>query len=182
MAGAVLFAALLSGCASEQPVRVSAYRNNNFGDNLAGGSAKTYALQASPGDAAKAEPSHHSLDEALAAKGFQPALADHANYLVTLGYATRPQAVEIRATCTSAPGSVCDDVAESKDFFHRKRYVHALTVQFAERTNGALAYQISVTHADRNPAGDAALPGLMKCAFKGFPLKNAERQELVRCD
>lgn len=185
MAGGTLFIApliaLLAGCASEPPVRISAYR----GDFVTG-SVKTYALRASPSAAASNAAPGHWLDEALAAEGLRPASPGSADYLITLGYATRPQAVRVLATCTGAPESACDDVAAKTDyfadFFGRKRYLHALTVQFVERANGTVAYQVSVTHTDRDPAGNAALPGLVKCAFTGFPLQNAERRELARCD
>lgn len=175
MAGAVLVLTLLGACASEQPVRISAYREGAFTT----GSVKTYALQMqanADSDAARL------LDQAVGAQGMQPASASHADYLINLGYATRPQIVRVRATCSVAPESACDDIETPADFLGRKRYVHALTVQFSGSRTGATVYQVSVTHADRNPDGDAALPGLMKCAFMGFPLQNAEQRELARCD
>jgi hypothetical protein len=181
MASAIFLLALLGGCASEPPVRISAYR----GDFATQG-VKTYALQSSgfepKSDAAADAASTRWLDEALAAKGLRPAPADSADYLVKLGYATRPQAVRVRAECTGAPESACDDVAPQHEWFGPKHYVHALTVQFIERTSGALRYQVSVTHADRDPAGSAALHGLMSCAFADFPMHNAERREVAHCD
>ncbi|WP_160312517.1 DUF4136 domain-containing protein [Caballeronia mineralivorans] len=189
IAGAVFLLALLTGCASEQPVRISAYRDK-FGDKFGGdfttSSVKTYALQSSSvepqGDAATNAAPARWLDEALATKGFRPMPPNSADYLVKLGYATRPQAVRVRAACTGAPESACDDVAPEKNWFGPKRYVHALTIQFVERASGAVGYQVSVTHADRDPVGSAALHGLMSCAFADFPMHNAERREVARCD
>jgi len=176
MRAAVLLLALLSACASEQPVRISAYRDGAFSTS----GIRTYALDKTQAgvDDATARP----LREALTAQGLQPALATQADYLIKLGYATRPQNVRVQATCSTAPEEACDDFAASTGFFERKRYVHALTVQFIGSKTGATVYQVSVTHADRDPAGSAALPALMKCAFNGFPLQNAERRELAGCD
>ena len=184
-AGAVFLLALLTGCASEPPVRISAYRDK-FGGDFTTSSVKTYALQSSSvepqGDTATNAAPARWLDEALAAKGLRPVPPNSADYLVKLGYATRPQAVRVRAACSGAPESACDDVAPEKDWFGRKRYVHALTIQFVERTSGAVGYQVSVTHADRDPVGDAGLHGLMSCAFADFPMHNAERREVAQCD
>jgi hypothetical protein len=188
MASAIFFLALLGGCASEPPVRISAYSAD--GGDFATNSVKTYALQSSSveprGDAATAAATDAAparwLDDALAAKGLRPAPPNSADYLVKLGYATRPQAVRVRAECTGAPESACDDVAPQTEWFGRKHYVHALTIQFVERSSGALSYQVSVTHADRDPAGNAALHSLMSCAFADFPMHNAERREVAHCD
>jgi hypothetical protein len=192
MASAIFLLALLTGCASEAPVRISAYSAHD-GD-FATNSVKTYALQSSsvePQGGATADAGTNAgtdaaaarwLDEALAAKGLRPAPQNSADYLVKLGYATRPQAVHVRAACTGAPESTCDDVAPSKEWFGRKHYVHALTIQFVERTSGAVSYQVNATHADRDPAGNAALHGLMSCAFADFPMHNAERREVAHCD
>jgi hypothetical protein len=188
MASAIFFLALLGGCASEPPVRISAYSAD--GGDFATNSVKTYALQSSNveprGDAATAAATDAAparwLDDALAAKGLRPAPPNSADYLVKLGYATRPQAVRVRAECTGAPESACDDVAPQTEWFGRKHYVHALTIQFVERSSGALSYQVSVTHADRDPAGNAALHSLMTCAFADFPMHNAERREVAHCD
>ncbi|MFK4443305.1 hypothetical protein ABH944_003682 [Caballeronia udeis] len=188
MASAIFLLALLSGCASEPPVRISAYSAQ--GGDFATKSVKTYALQSSSiepqgtaaTDTATDAAAARWLDEALAAKGLRPAPQDSADYLVKLGYATRPQAVRVRAACTGAPESACDDVVPSKEWFGRKHYVHALTVQFVGRTSGAVSYQVNVTHADRDPAGNAALHGLMNCAFADFPMHNAERREVAHCD
>jgi hypothetical protein len=90
--------------------------------------------------------------------------------------------VRVRADCTGAPESACDDVAPQKEWFGRKHYIHALTIQFVERTSGALSYQVSATHTDRDPAGGAALHALISCAFADFPMHNAERREVAHCD
>ena len=192
MASAISLLALLGGCASEPPVRISAYSAD--GGDFATKSVKTYALQSSSvepqgdvataaaSDAANDAASARWLDGALAAKGLRPAPSNSADYLVTLSYATRPQAVRVHAACTGAPESTCDDVAPSKDWFGRKHYVHALSIQFVERTSGAVSYQVNVTHADRDPAGGAALHSLMNCAFADFPMHNAERREVAQCD
>jgi hypothetical protein len=181
MASAIFLLTLLGGCASEPPVRISAYK----GDFATQG-VKTYALQTSSvepqGDAATNTAPARWLDEALAAKGLRPVPPNSADYLVKLAYATRPQAVRVRAACTGASESACDDVAPPKDWFGRKHYVHALTIQFVERTSGAVSYEVSVTHADRDPAGNMALHGLMNCAFADFPMHNAERREVAHCD
>ena len=181
MACAIFFLALLGGCASEPPVRISAYS----GDFATAG-VKTYALQLSSnepqGDAVTDAASARWLDQALASKGLRHASANSADYLVKLAYATRPQAVRVRAECTGAPESACDDVAPQNEWFGRKQYVHALTIQFIERSSGALSYQVSVTHRDRDPAGSAALHSLMNCAFADFPMHNAERREVAHCD
>ena len=185
MASAIFLLALLGGCVSEPPASISAYKGDFATEGV-----KTDALQSSSvepqGDAATAAVTDAAparwLDEALAAKGLRPAPPNSADYLVKLGYATRPQAVRVRAACTVAPESACDDVAPPRDWFGRKRYVHALTIQFIERTSGAVSYQVSVTHADRDPAGNAALHGLMSCAFADFPMHNAERREVAHCD
>ncbi|MFT4435443.1 DUF4136 domain-containing protein [Caballeronia sp. 15715] len=187
MASAIFFLAILSGCASEPPVRISAYSAN--GGDFATSGAKTYALQASSvelqSDATTAVATDTTtarwLDEALAAKGLHHVPANSADYLVKLGYATRPQAVRVRAEC-AAPESACDDVAPQKEWFGRKHYIHALTIQFVDRTSGALTYQVSATHTDRDPAGSAALHALMSCAFADFPMHNAERREVAHCD
>lgn len=188
MACAIFSLALLGGCASDPPVRISAY--SAHGEDFATAGVKTYALQSSSlqarGDAvtraAADAASARWLDEALAAKGLRHTPANSADYLVKLGYATRPQAVRVRAECTAAPESACDDVAPQKEWFGRKHYVHALTIQFVERSSGALSYQVSVTHTDRDPAGSAALHSLMNCAFADFPMHNAERREVAHCD
>ncbi len=185
MACAIFFLALLGGCASEPPVRISAYSGD-----FATTDAKTYALQSSSiqaqGDAVTSVVTDAAtarwLDEALAAKGLRHAPANSADYLVKLGYATRPQAVRVHAECTGAPESACDDVAPQKEWFGRKHYVHALTIQFVERSSGALSYQVSVTHTDRDPAGSAVLHSLMNCAFADFPMHNAGRREVAHCD
>ncbi|WP_438390701.1 DUF4136 domain-containing protein [Caballeronia sp. DA-9] len=177
MSGAVLLLALLCGCAGEQPVRVSAYRESAFSTD---GAARTYALQMQAGADSNAA---RLLDDAMTAQGLRPASTDNADYLIELGYATRPQRVRVQAACLSAASeSACGDTEAPPRFFGRKRYVHALTVQFVERASGVTVYRVSVTHADRDPDPDAALPALMKCAFAGFPLQNAERRELARCD
>ncbi|WP_436208415.1 DUF4136 domain-containing protein [Caballeronia sp. LjRoot31] len=192
MASAIFLLALLSGCASEPPVRISAYSAS--GGDFATAGVKTYALQSSnvepQGDGAAASATAAStdqasarwLDEVLAAKGLRQAPPNSADYLVKLAYATRPQAVRVRAECTGAPESACDDVVPQKEWFGRKHYVHALTVQFVQRSSGALSYQVSATHADRDPAGGAALHSLMSCAFADFPMHNAERREVAHCD
>jgi len=188
MASAIFLLALLGGCASEPPVRISAY--SAHGGDFATEGVKTYTLQSSgvqpQGDAATSTVTDAAtarwLDEALTTKGLRQAPPNSADYLVKLGYATRPQAVRVRAECTGAPESACDDVVPQKEWFGRKRYVHALTVQFIERSSGALSYQVSATHADRDPAGGAALHTLMSCAFADFPMHNAERREVARCD
>ncbi len=191
MACAIFFFVLLGGCASEPPVRISAY--NAHGGDFATAGVMTYALQSSsvaPGDAATNAATSavadaataRWLDEALAAKGLRHAPPNSADYLVKLAYATRPQAVRVRAECTGAPESACDDMAPQKEWFGRKHYVHALTIQFVERSSGALSYQVSVKHTDRVPAGSAALHGLMGCAFADFPMHNAERREVAHCD
>jgi hypothetical protein len=184
MVSAIFFLALLGGCASEPPVRISAYSAD--GGDFATNSVKTYALQSSSvepqGDAVTGTATTRWLEEALAAKGLRQAPPNSADYLVKLGYATRPQAVRVRAECTGAPESACDDVAPQMEWFGRKHYVHALTIQFVERSSGALSYQVSVTHADRDPAGNAALHTLMSCAFADFPMHNAERREVAHCD
>jgi hypothetical protein len=176
---AALCLAILSACASEQPVRISAYRDAAFTTSGVG----TYALD--PARATADDATTRTLDEALAGHGLRPAQANLADYLIKLGYATRPQNVRVQATCSGAPESACDDIETPAGLFERKRYVHALTVQFIGNKTGAIVYQVSVTHADRDPVGTAALPALMKCAFNGFPLQNADRRELVepaRCD
>jgi hypothetical protein len=182
MACAIFFLALLGGCASEPPVRISAYSGGDFATT----GVKTYALQSSSvqaqGDAVTDAATARWLDEALAAKGLRRAPANSADYLVKLGYATRPQAVRVHAECAGAPESACDDVAPQKEWFGRKHYVHALTIQFVERSSGALSYQVSVTHTDRDPAGSTALHSLMNCAFADFPMHNAERREVAHCD
>jgi len=188
MGSAIFLLALLGGCAGEPPVRISAYSAHD-GDFATAG-VKTYALQSSgmesQGDAASSAVTDASaarwLDDALAAKGLRQAPPNSADYLVKLGYATRPQAVRVRAVCTGAPESACDDVAPQREWFGRKHYVHALTIQFVDRSSGALSYQVSATHADRDPAGDAALHNLISCAFADFPMHNAERREVARCD
>jgi hypothetical protein len=192
MASAIFFLALLSGCASEPPVRISAYSAN--GGDFATEGAKTYALQPSSvgpqggaangvvTDAVNDATTARWLDEALAAKGLRHAPPNSADYLVKLGYATRPQAVRVRAECTGAPESACDDVAPQKEWFGRKHYIHALTIQFVERTSGALSYQVSATHTDRDPPGSTALHALISCAFANFPMHNAERREVAHCD
>jgi hypothetical protein len=188
MACAIFFLALLGGCASEPPVRISAYSAD--GGDFATAGVKTYALQSSrvapQGDAATSAVTDVAtarwLDEALAAKGLRHASPNSADYLVKLGYATRPQAVRVRAECTGSPESACDDMAPQKEWFGRKHYVHALTIQFVERSSGAVSYQVSVTHTDRDPAGGAALHSLMGCAFADFPMHNAERREVAHCD
>ncbi|WP_213777749.1 DUF4136 domain-containing protein [Caballeronia sp. dw_276] len=176
---AALCLAILSACASEQPVRISAYRDGAFTTS----GVKTYALDSA--QAAADDATTRTLDEALAAQGLRSASANRADYLIKLGYATRPGNVRVQATCSAAPESACDDIEAPKGLFERKRYVHALTVQFIGKATGAIVYQVSVTHADRDPVGNAALPALMKCAFNRFPLQNADRRELVdpaRCD
>jgi hypothetical protein len=185
MASAIFLLSLLSGCASEPPVRISAYRGDFATEGV-----KTYALRSSSvepqGDAATSAVTDAAtarwLDGALAATGLRQAPPNSADYLVKLGYATRPQAVRVRAECTGAPESACDDVAPQKEWFGRKHYVHALTIQFVERSSGAVSYQVSATHTDRDPAGGAALHGLMNCAFADFPMHNAERREVAHCD
>src|SRR5260370_8394954 len=106
-------------------------------------SARTSALESSSdepqGDAATNAAPARWLDEALAAKGLRPVPPNSADYLVKLGYATRPQAVRVRAACTGAPESACDDVAPERDWFRRNRYVHALTIQFVRRTPAPVA-------------------------------------------
>ncbi|WP_158938419.1 DUF4136 domain-containing protein [Burkholderia sp. S171] len=188
IASAIFLLALLGGCAGEPPVRISAYSASS-GD-FATKSVKTYALQSSSveprGDGTAAAADYVAtarwLDEALTAKGLRQAPPASADYLVKLGYATRPQAVRVHAECTGAPESACDDVAPQKEWFGRKRYVHALTIQFVDRSSGALSYQVSVTRTDRDPAGGAALHSLMNCAFADFPMHNAERREIAHCD
>ena len=184
MASAIFLLALLCGCASEPPVRIIAYSAD--GGDFSTEGVKTYALQSSSvepqGDVATDAAPARWLDEALAAKGLRQAPLNSADYLVTLSYATRPQAVRVHAACTGAPESACDDVALSKEWFGRKHYVHALSIQFVERTSGAVSYQVNVTHADRDPAGGAALHSLMNCAFADFPMHNAERREVAQCD
>ncbi|WP_213767516.1 DUF4136 domain-containing protein [Caballeronia sp. dw_19] len=184
MASAIFLLALLGGCASEPPVRISAYSAS--GGDFATAGVKTYALQSSnvepQGDGAASAASARWLDDVLAAKGLRQAPPNSADYLVKLAYATRPQAVRVRAECTGAPESACDDVVPQKEWFGRKHYVHALTVQFVQRSSGALSYQVSATHADRDPAGGAALRSLMNCAFADFPMHNAERREVAHCD
>jgi len=188
MASAIFLLALLGGCASEPPVRISAYSAS--GGDFATEGVKTYALQSSSvepqgsaaTDAATDAAPARWLDETLAAKGLRQAPPNSADYLVKLGYATRPQAVSVHAECTGTPESACDDVAPQKEWFGRKHYVHALTIQFVERTSGAVSYQVNVTHADRDPAGGAALHSLMNCAFADFPMHNAERREVAHCD
>ncbi|MEA3095644.1 MAG: hypothetical protein QOJ04_6986 [Caballeronia sp.] len=184
MASAIFFLALLGGCASEPPVRISAYSAN--GGDFATNSVKTYALQSSnvepQGDVATDATTARWLDEALAAKGLRQAPPNSADYLVKLGYATRPQAVRVHAECTAAPESACDDVTPQKEWFGRRHYIHALTIQFIERTSGALSYQVSATHTDRDPAGSTVLHSLMSCAFADFPMHNAERREVAHCD
>ncbi|OXC72846.1 hypothetical protein BSU04_40060 [Caballeronia sordidicola] len=184
MASAIFLLALLCGCASEPPVRISAYSAD--GGDFSTEGVKTYALQSSSvepqGDVATDAAPARWLDEALAAKGLRQAPLNSADYLVKLGYATRPQAVRVHAECTGVPESACDDVALQKEWFGRKHYVHALTIQFVERTSGAVSYQVNVIHADRDPAGGAALHNLMGCAFADFPMHNAERREVAHCD
>jgi len=184
MASAIFFLALLSGCASEPPVRISAYSANDADFTTAG--VKTYALQSSSiesqGNATIDAAPARFVDEALAAKGLRHAPPNSADYLVKLGYATRPQAVRVRADCTGAPESACDDEAPQREWFGRKHYIHALTIQFVERTSGVLSYQVSATHTDRDPGGSTALRGLMHCAFADFPMHNAERREIAHCD
>ncbi|QIE26056.1 hypothetical protein SBC1_46710 (plasmid) [Caballeronia sp. SBC1] len=184
MASAIFLLALLGGCASESPVRISAY--SAHGGEFATEGVKTYTLQSSSvepqGDAASNTATALWLNDALVAKGLRQAPPNSADYLVKWAYATRPQAVRLRAECTGAPESVCDDVAPQKEWFGRKHYVHALTIQFVERSSGVLSYQVNATHADRDPAGGAALHALMSCAFADFPMHNAERREVAHCD
>jgi len=165
---------MLAGCASTQQVGIDAYRHD-----FAPAGTATYALP--PSGLAAAVPENW-LVPALAAKGLHRAPLSDAAYLLSVAYATRPQTVGIRAECAVGLDSACTEPAVPQAWFGAKRFVHALTIQFVDRTSGAVRYQVLASQVNDNPDGAPILHALTICALMDFPLESGTRREIAHCD
>jgi hypothetical protein len=192
MAASLLATALLSGCASTSPIRVTAFQNAFVPQP-----PMRYTLQAPQ---LVSDTERDGIAQAFAEAGLQPVSAgQRADVSVSLGYATREQSVGVAAACESATGAgagaaaavgsgadtaaagTCGVPGQHQPWFGAKRYLHVLTLALTQTGDGTLRYRVSANNTDQNPDGATALPILLTCALHPFPRAAADNEVALTC-
>lgn len=163
---AVVFASLvgLAGCAD---VTTNVHAS---GAPVVVKGERTYAFARAPWpEAHPASEQYEALVRSeLANHGLVDRSADHASYLVSLAYDTRPAAVGVS---TADCGNGCDDAAGAGFSLFGREYRHSMTLRLFEASSGKEVYKVTATSRDRNADTDHPIPWLVKSALAQFPFE-----------
>ncbi|MEX3934002.1 DUF4136 domain-containing protein [Paraburkholderia phymatum] len=102
----------------------------------------------------------------LANYGLVDRTADHASYLVSLAYDTRPAAVGVSAADC---GNACDGAAGTGFSLFGREYRHSMTLRLFEAASGKEVYKVTATSRDRDADTEHRIPWLVKGALAQFP-------------
>ncbi|MCM2493571.1 DUF4136 domain-containing protein [Burkholderia glumae] len=166
-AGGLAVLGMLGACAAPTTgVSVQAGQGS-FAGERSYGFARPDAQQGQSGDArvqalVRAELARHGYRE-------QP---EGARYRVVIAYATQRAELTVTAPERGAAGAGQLRADGSAPFplpFAGPVYRHLLTLQFIDRRDGSLAYQVTSAARDRDPDPLAALPALVRGALAKLP-------------
>lgn len=129
---------------------------------------RTYAFARAPWPQAHAANEQYEalVRDELANYGLVDRSADHASYLVSLAYDTRPAGVGVS---TADCGNACDAAAGSGFSLFGREYQHSMTVRLFEAASGKEVYKVTAMSRDRDADTAHPVPWLVKSAFAQFP-------------
>lgn len=155
----------LTGCAGvSADVRASPAATPMEGEH-------SYALARSP--LQDGSPDHTEYETLIRTElgkyGFADVAQQHAHYLLSIAYDTRPAAVGVGSSSDCAQTGCGDSGEASFSLFGGRSYRHSLTLRFFEQTNGREVYKVSAASQDHDADPLHAIPYLVKSALAQFP-------------